>query len=75
MLPFCISALDRRLTENRPVEIHRINLKPADFFARNPAIDVPSSKNLASLQHAPSPPTSPTQTLTQRIRKCCRLLP
>lgn len=34
-----------------PVEIHRIDLKPADFFSRNPAIDVPSSKNLASKLH------------------------
>ena len=32
----------------RPVEIHQIQLKPADFFAANPSIDVPSNKNLAS---------------------------
>lgn len=32
----------------RPVEIHTIQLKPADFFTRNPAIDVPSAKNVTS---------------------------
>jgi len=34
-----------------PVEIHQIHLKPADFFTRNPAIDVPSSKNMSSKLH------------------------
>jgi len=33
---------------NRPVEIHQVHLKPTDFFAANPSIDVPSSKNTAS---------------------------
>jgi primary-amine oxidase len=33
---------------NRPVEIHQVQLKPADFFAANPSIDVPSNKNLTS---------------------------
>lgn len=33
----------------RPVEIHQINLRPADFFSENPSIDVPSSKNQASV--------------------------
>lgn len=32
----------------RPVEIHQVQLRPADFFSANPSIDVPSSKNLAS---------------------------
>ncbi|KAK5064747.1 hypothetical protein LTR84_000581 [Exophiala bonariae] len=32
-----------------PVEIHQINLRPADFFSENPSIDVPSSKNQASV--------------------------
>ncbi|RPB26295.1 hypothetical protein L211DRAFT_781996 [Terfezia boudieri ATCC MYA-4762] len=31
-----------------PVEIYTIQLKPADFFTRNPAIDVPSTKNVTS---------------------------
>ncbi|KAF8245817.1 hypothetical protein K440DRAFT_633127 [Wilcoxina mikolae CBS 423.85] len=31
-----------------PVETHQIHLKPADFFSCNPAIDVPSSKNVTS---------------------------
>lgn len=31
-----------------PVEIHQINLRPADFFEANPSIDVPSAKNDAS---------------------------
>ena len=35
----------------RPVEIHTIQLKPADFFTRNPAIDVPSTKNVTSQYH------------------------
>ena len=34
--------------QNRPVEIHQVHLKPTDFFAANPSIDVPSSKNTAS---------------------------
>lgn len=32
-----------------PVEIHQIHLKPADFFEANPSIDVPSSRNTASV--------------------------
>ncbi|EGX52043.1 hypothetical protein AOL_s00043g433 [Orbilia oligospora ATCC 24927] len=31
-----------------PVEIHQVSLKPADFFDRNPAIDVPASNQLAN---------------------------
>ena len=33
----------------RPVEIHQLHLRPADFFSANPAIDVPGSKNTASV--------------------------
>lgn len=36
-----------------PVEIHQINLRPADFFEANPSIDVPSNKNVASQQVLP----------------------
>ncbi|KAF7547660.1 hypothetical protein G7046_g8932 [Stylonectria norvegica] len=32
-----------------PVEIHQIHLRPADFFTANPAMDVPSTKNQASV--------------------------
>lgn len=32
-----------------PVEIHQLHLKPADFFTCNPAIDVPGTKNMASV--------------------------
>ncbi|EXJ92699.1 copper amine oxidase 1 [Capronia epimyces CBS 606.96] len=32
-----------------PVEIHQLQIKPTDFFTENPAIDVPSTKNEASL--------------------------
>ncbi|KAH8145765.1 uncharacterized protein LAJ45_10242 [Morchella importuna] len=32
-----------------PVETHQIHLKPADFFSKNPAIDVPSAKNQTSI--------------------------
>jgi primary-amine oxidase len=32
----------------RPVEIHQLHIKPADFFSQNPSLDVPSSKNLSS---------------------------
>lgn len=35
-------------SDNRPVEIHQLHIKPADFFSANPAIDVPSNKNLSS---------------------------
>ncbi|KAF2436898.1 copper amine oxidase [Tothia fuscella] len=31
-----------------PVEIIQMNITPADFFAGNPALDVPSSRNLSS---------------------------
>jgi primary-amine oxidase len=34
---------------NRPVEIHQVHIRPADFFTANPAIDVPGSKNNASV--------------------------
>ncbi|USP78558.1 Copper amine oxidase 1 [Curvularia clavata] len=32
-----------------PVEIHQIQYKPSDFFDRNPAIDMPNTKNNASV--------------------------
>lgn len=32
-----------------PVEIYQIHFKPSDFFERNPAIDVPSNPNNASV--------------------------
>jgi primary-amine oxidase len=32
-----------------PVEIHQLHLRPADFFLRNPALDVPGLKNEASV--------------------------
>ncbi|KAH7122759.1 copper amine oxidase-like protein [Dendryphion nanum] len=32
-----------------PVDIFRVELKPSDFFTANPAIDVPSTKNEASV--------------------------
>ncbi|KAK4614080.1 Copper amine oxidase 1 [Fulvia fulva] len=31
-----------------PVEMHQINLRPADFFEANPSIDVPSGRNAES---------------------------
>ena len=33
----------------RPVEIHQMHLHPADFFDANPALDVPSTANKASV--------------------------
>ncbi|EXJ80072.1 primary-amine oxidase [Capronia epimyces CBS 606.96] len=33
-----------------PVEIHQLHLRPADFFDRNPALDVPANKNLSSVE-------------------------
>lgn len=32
-----------------PVDIFQVHFKPSDFFDKNPAIDVPSSKNQASV--------------------------
>lgn len=32
-----------------PVEIHQLHLRPADFFTANPALDVPGTKNEASV--------------------------
>lgn len=32
-----------------PSEIFQVHFKPSDFFERNPAIDVPSTKNEASV--------------------------
>lgn len=47
---------DDELTSSRvedwpvmPCEIYQLHYKPSDFFERNPAIDVPSSKNNASV--------------------------
>jgi primary-amine oxidase len=34
---------------SRPVEIHQIHLRPADFFTCNPALDVPGVKNATSV--------------------------
>ncbi|MCJ1363944.1 hypothetical protein MMC16_003053 [Acarospora aff. strigata] len=31
-----------------PVEKHEVHLRPADFFTRNPALDVPGQRNLSS---------------------------
>jgi len=31
-----------------PVEVFQLMIRPADFFCKNPAIDVPSNKNLTS---------------------------
>ncbi|KAI9846169.1 MAG: hypothetical protein M1837_004283 [Sclerophora amabilis] len=31
-----------------PVETHQLHIRPADFFSRNPALDVPSSKEPSS---------------------------
>lgn len=33
-----------------PVEVHQIHLRPADFFERNPSLDVPPSSNKASVE-------------------------
>lgn len=33
-----------------PVEIHQLHLTPADFFERNPALDVPGNKNMSSVE-------------------------
>ena len=33
----------------RPAETYQIHLRPADFFTRNPALDVPSTRNEASV--------------------------
>ena len=32
-----------------PIEKHEVMIRPADFFDRNPALDVPSSRNLSSI--------------------------
>lgn len=32
-----------------PVEIHQLHLRPADFFTANPAVDVPGTRNEASV--------------------------
>jgi primary-amine oxidase len=32
-----------------PCEVYQLHYKPSDFFDRNPAIDVPSFKNEASV--------------------------
>ncbi|KAM3555920.1 hypothetical protein ARSEF4850_005777 [Beauveria asiatica] len=32
-----------------PVEIHQLHLRPSDFFAANPALDVPTKRNDASV--------------------------
>lgn len=33
-----------------PIEKHEMHFKPADFFDRNPALDVPGNKNLSSVE-------------------------
>lgn len=34
---------------NRPVEIHHLTIRPSDFFTSNPALDVPGTRNQASV--------------------------
>lgn len=44
--------MSRTLVANRdyrPVETHQMHLRPADFFAANPALDVPTKKNGTSV--------------------------
>ena len=41
-----------------PMEMHQIHLRPADFFERNPALDVPGTKNESSV-------------LVQKNGSCC----
>lgn len=53
----------------RPVEIHQISLRPADFFSENPSIDVPSSKNNASVLTKGA--TSATSNSTNENADCC----
>lgn len=36
----------------RPVEIHHLNIRPADFFTSNPALDVPAVKDKSSVRVA-----------------------
>ncbi|KAK7976567.1 hypothetical protein PG989_015030 [Apiospora arundinis] len=48
-----------------PVEIMQLHLTPADFFTRNPAIDVPSNKDLTSKQVM-------GEEVTEKIA-CCKL--
>ena len=38
-----------RTNSCRPVEIHQLKLKPADFFTCNPALDMPTNRNNASV--------------------------
>ncbi len=33
-----------------PMEKHELHIRPSDFFTANPALDVPSAKNLSSVQ-------------------------
>jgi primary-amine oxidase len=33
-----------------PMERHELHIRPADFFSRNPALDVPTNRNEASVQ-------------------------
>ncbi|RVX71422.1 Copper amine oxidase 1 [Exophiala mesophila] len=57
-----------------PVEIHQIHIKPADFFSENPAIDVPSNKNLASVLtegRGKPAPNSHTNGVTNGTGACC----
>ena len=35
---------------SRPVEIMQLHITPSDFFTKNPAIDVPSYRDLTSKQ-------------------------
>lgn len=39
---------DTDKNSRRPVEILQVSLTPSDFFTQNPAIDVPSDKDLGS---------------------------
>lgn len=54
-----------------PVEIITISLKPADFFNKNPAIDVPQSTQASSKSVLVQDPWPTEATKTEDDGSCC----
>ncbi|KAG9233595.1 copper amine oxidase-like protein [Amylocarpus encephaloides] len=56
-----------------PVEIFQLHFKPSDFFTENPALDVPSDRNLTSKLHDEKEGGGVVRDEKKDMVACCKL--